>query len=121
MKFFLSFPHRVNYQFMKSMLDGQLRVRPLPWISLLLLSLGSCPYFYPSFLSLVFGIQAISTASVPITTVFSLKGARAVGPKFCAKVPWETAANSKGHHLDLERPHSSFCLFSSICLYAIET
>lgn len=115
MKFFLSFSHRVNYQFIKSMLDGQLRVRPLPWVSLLLLSLRSCPYSYPSFLSLFFGTQAISTALVPITAVFSLKGARAVGLKFCAKVPWETAANSKGHHLDLGRPHSSFCLFSSTC------
>lgn len=59
------------------------------------------PIFLPIFPPVGFsGIQAISTRLVPITTVFPLNGARAVGPKLCAKAPWETAVNSKGryHH-----------------------
>lgn len=79
------------------MLDGQRRVPPLSLI-FLRYAYGP-PISFPIFPPVGFsGIQAISTRLVPITTVFPLNGARAVDPKLCAKVPWETAVDSKGHY-----------------------
>lgn len=65
-----------------------------------LLSLWPCPCFTHLISCWFSGVQTISTRLVPITTVFPVKGAKAVGFKVCVKLPLNTAANSKRHYHD---------------------